>query len=69
MVKWAQNGNLGMFYKLYVKRLPKILQIEDTNKTHEQFITMIKDEQEKKLLEKGKPVMVLDAPAKVAEKS
>lgn len=69
LVKWAKNGHLGEFYTLYVKRQPKHIKTEDTNKTHEQFIQMIKNEQEQRQLEKGKPVMVLDAPVKEAGKS
>ncbi len=68
LYEWAQE-NLKSFYTLYAKMAEKHIKTEDTNKTHEQFIEMIRIEQEQRRIESGKPVMVLDAPAKVAEKS
>ncbi len=78
LVKWAKglsgtcttpkNGdNLKHFYKLFAKTLPKEIKTEDLNKTQENFVKYIQAQEEKQRLAEGKPVKILDAPAKLAE--
>jgi hypothetical protein len=71
LIKWAKglegtcttakNGdNMSMFYTLFAKTLPKEIKTEDLNRTHEQFIELMKEDKEHKQLTAGKPLELVE---------
>jgi hypothetical protein len=57
----AKNGdNLKLFYTLFAKVLPKEIKTEDLNRTHEQFIELMKMDKEQKVLTAGQPLELVE---------
>jgi hypothetical protein len=61
LVEFAKESTTNMrhFYTLFAKVLPKEVKTEDMNRTHEQFIELMKLENEQREIDKGKPVALL----------
>ena len=68
LLEWAED-NKKSFYSMYAKMASKEIKMENTNRTHEQFIELMKLETEQKQLDKGKPMMLVDVPDKTDLKS
>jgi hypothetical protein len=68
LLEWAVS-NKKSFYNIYAKMASKEIKMENTNRTHEQFIEFMKLEAEQMQLDKGKPMMLVDAPGETDLKS
>lgn len=60
---WSNESkdNKRTFYLMCIKILPKEIKTEDLNRTHEQFIELMKLEKEHKQLTAGKPLELVEA--------
>lgn len=76
LIKWAQGlegtctipkdgNNLALFYTLFAKRLPKHQINEDLNRSHEQFIELMKIENQQRLETAGQPVGLIEVGSSV----
>lgn len=68
MLKWAQEKdkegntpNMSLFYTLFAKVLPKEIKTENLNRTHEQFIEMIRHMDTQDQIAQGRPAMLMVA--------
>ena len=68
LLDWAE-GNKKSFYNIYAKMASKEIKMENTNRTHEQFIELMMLEKEQRKLDKEKPVVLIDTPGKTDHKS
>jgi hypothetical protein len=59
LLEWAE-GNKKSFYNIYAKMASKEIKMENTNRTHEQFIEMMMLEGEQKKLEEGKTAALIN---------
>lgn len=60
LVAWSkEEGNMKHFYTLFAKVLPKEIKTEDLNRTHEQFVELMRLLDEQKKLDEGKPAALL----------
>jgi len=58
---WAKK-NPKSFYTMYGKMASKEIKMENTNRSHEQFIELMRMEGEQRKLEEGKPSALIDVP-------
>lgn len=81
LMRWAQGyettcteeakpatSNMKHFYTLFAKVLPKEIKIEDTNRTHEQFIELINAENKQLELTKGEPTGLIEVSSETQRK-
>lgn len=54
------KANLKAFYAMFAKMVPKEIKLEDTNKTHEQFIKLHQEQAEQKRIAKGTPHKLIE---------
>jgi predicted transcriptional regulator len=58
--KWAKE-NPTTFYTLYAKLAPKEVKQTTRNETHEDFIKIMMEREQKKIEGKGKPLKLIEA--------
>ena len=57
--KWALQ-NQTSFYTLYAKTMPKETKVTTKNETHEDFIKIMMEREQKRLEGKGKPLKLIE---------
>jgi len=68
LFEWAKD-NKKSFYSMYAKMVTKEIKTEDKNKSHDQFVKWIQEQEAEELEGKGKPLMLIDSPVETGLKN